>query len=560
MHIALCQFNPVVGDIFYNAKKIKEFASLAFFQNAELIIFPELSICGYPPKDLLFRQELHQQIQLALQEISQTVLLPVILGAPVQCKKKTKQLFWNAVVLCQAGNVEVIARKQLLPNYDVFDERRYFEPGRKSEGINLFTFKGITFGFSICEDAWNDDLANPFCKYDIDPVAELVKQGADIIANISASPFSVSKPLLREKMFSGIAKRHRRPLMIVGQVGANDQLIFDGHSMLIDKSGKILARSNLFEEDLLFIEIKSNAEVSAFNSQHLTPLPQRIELMSKAIVLGIKDYVEKSQAPGVLLGLSGGIDSAVVAALAVRALGADKVIGVRMPSQFSSEHSLIDAKQLGDNLGIRLLDIPIELPVEAARFALAAGMEACLPFDLDITDQNLQARMRSLILMGLSNGKHYLVLSTGNKSELAMGYVTLYGDMSGALAPLGDVYKTDVWNLARFLNQFDICIPENSIAKVPSAELKLNQCDQDTLPPYDLLDQVLFQYIDCDQEISQILKNISLPLESIKRIVRSVNANDHKRKQAAIILMVSDRVFGDGRRWPVVKRFDPFAS
>ena len=257
--------------------------------------------------------------------------------------------------------------------------------------------------------------------------------------------------------------------------------------------------------------------------------------------------------------MSGGIDSAVVAALAVRALGANRVTGVRMPSQYSSEHSLVDAQDLAHNLGIRLLDIPIETAVEASRATLTSSMRDCVPFDLDIADQNLQARMRSLMLMALSNGSHNLVLSTGNKSELAMGYATLYGDMSGALAPLGDVYKTDVWNIARFLNQSGVCIPENSITKIPSAELKANQCDQDTLPPYDLLDQVLYQYIDGDQEVSEIAQNTSLSLDVIKRIIRSVNANDYKRKQAAIILMVSERVFGDGRRWPVAKRFDPFA-
>lgn len=559
MRIALCQFNPVVGAIFHNAKKIKEFSSLAFLQGAELLIFPELAICGYPPKDLLFRKELHQQIKEALDELSCTISLPIILGAPIQCQKKTGQLFCNAAVLCHEGKVEVIARKQLLPNYEVFDERRYFEPGQKSDGNNLFSFKGVTFGFGICEDAWSDDLANSQRKYEVNPVADLVAQGADIIVNIAASPFSTNKPLLREAMFSNIAKRHQRPLMMVGQVGANDQLIFDGHSMFLDAQGKILARANLFEEGLLFVEVKSKTEVLAVDLQSLTPLPHKIALMSSAIVLGIKEYVGKCQAPGVLLGLSGGIDSAVVAALAVRALGSDQVIGVRMPSQYSSEHSLIDAKELAENLGIRLLDIPIETAVEASRAALVASLDACLPFDLDIADQNLQARMRSVMLMALSNCNHYLVLSTGNKSELAMGYATLYGDMSGALAPLGDVYKTDVWNLARFLNQSGVCIPENSITKIPSAELKANQCDQDTLPPYDLLDQVLFQYIDCDRDVSQIAKNTPLPLDAIKRIIRSVNANDYKRKQAAIILMVSERVFGDGRRWPVAKRFDPFA-
>ena len=300
MHVALCQFNPVVGAIFQNANKMKEFASLAFSQGAELIIFPELAICGYPPKDLLFREELHQQIKLALDELSRISPLPIILGAPVRCQKQAGQALWNAAVLCHEGKVEIVARKQLLPNYDVFDERRYFEPGKKSDGSNLLNFNGITFGFCICEDAWNDHLSGLQRKYDVDPVVDLVEQGAEVIINMSASPFFVNKPEVREKLFSDVAKYHQRPLMMVGQVGANDQLVFDGHSMLIDAQGHILARLNLFEEGLLLAEVNSKTSVAVLSPEISTPLPQKISLMSSAIILGIKDYVEKCRAPGIL--------------------------------------------------------------------------------------------------------------------------------------------------------------------------------------------------------------------------------------------------------------------
>lgn len=555
MRIALCQFNACIGAVTHNVDRIIEWSQKAHKSGAELIIFPELSLCGYPPQDILYRSEMHEQIAAGLQRIANTLPVAVIVGAPILTKKLSGRPFWNAAVLCYEGKFEVVCRKQLLPNYGVFDERRYFEPGTKNDGVNVLQFLGVKIGFSICEDAWSKADFEGEAKYELDPLASLKSENIDVIINMSASPFSLNKPAFRESWFSLLAKKQKSKLLMVGQVGANDGLIFDGQTMAIDASGKIIARLELFQEGILYVDINGKKIINSVHDVSSNNYSNKLLLLNQALVLGIRDYVEKCKAPGVILGLSGGVDSAVTAVLAVQALGADKVIGVRMPSNFSSEHSLVDAKQLAKNLQIQLIDLPIESTVNAFRSILNAELSR-YKNESDIVDQNLQARTRGVLLMALSNQNQHLVLSTGNKSELAMGYATLYGDMCGALSPLGDVYKTTVWDLARFLNAQTKIIPQSTINKPPSAELKPDQRDDDNLLPYSVLDPILKLYIEHELSAAQIALKLNMDIKEIKIAINMVNLNDYKRRQAAIILMVSNHAFGLGRRWPVTKAYN----
>ncbi len=551
MRVALCQFNPLIGAISQNAERILAFAKQASEKGAQLLILPELAICGYPPQDLLFRQELLDQIEEHLLEIARHAPIPVLVGAPVRHHQPNENPLWNAAVLCTKGQVKVIGKKALLPNYDVFDEKRYFEPKGQKDEQGIMELGGVIFGVTICEDAWNDPQFWPHQRYQENPVEEVVGQGAQIILNLSASPYSRKKPLLREQVFSHLAKKHQRTLIMVGQVGANDQLIFDGSSVAIDEDGQVMARAPVFEEALLLVDIGVKAKEKA------RPFPNEMEMLSLALITGIRDYVQKCRSPGAIVGLSGGIDSAVTAALAVRALGPERVLGVRMPSKFSSNHSLEDAEELANNLGIKLHTVPIEPMVASFRNALSAPLAGFATHTDDVTDQNLQARARGMVLMAFSNKTDYLVLTTGNKSETSVGYSTLYGDMCGALGPLSDIYKTDVYRLAHHFNTNGPSIPERSITKPASAELKENQTDQDTLPPYDLLDAILSRYIDQEMPVRQIEQETQIPRKDLMRIISMVHRNEYKRRQAPFSLMVSERVFGMGRRWPIAKKFDP---
>lgn len=546
MKIALCQFNPIIGAMSLNAERLVDFAVDARAQGADLIVAPELAICGYPPKDLLFHPEFWQQTQQALDFIAQKTPIPFILGAPIGRENRIGQPFWNSGVLCEKSVWRVVSRKQLLPNYDVFDERRYFEP--PTEPNQCIQLGEQRIGIVICEEVWNDPFFFEHHRYQADPVKERADDGATLLLNINASPFSIGKPEIREQLLQHEAKRHKIPVLSCCQVGAIDQIIFDGGSLVIDGNGETLGRLEPFKEGLLFATIDESGELRHCARNDDAQL-DRFEWMRQALVCGISDYFRKCKATGAIVGLSGGIDSAVMAVLAVQALGAENVLGVRMPSAFSSDHSLEDAEELAKNLGIQLKTIPIEEQVALFRNALGHVS--------DITDQNLQSRVRGLILMALSNETGKLVLATGNKSELSVGYCTLYGDMCGALAPLGDIYKTDIWPLARHLNKNGELIPKRSIEKIPSAELKLGQSDQDSLPPYDQLDAILCAYMEDPISVDKIRKKTGLSQVLINNVIQMVHRAEYKRAQSPQILMLSDRVFGQGRRFPIAHQFIP---
>lgn len=551
MKIAIAQMNPVIGDIENNAQKALEQALKAHGLGAALIIFPELYLCGYPPKDFLFRSDFFAEVQKALDFLANKLPIAALMGAPILHEEGRAP--YNAAIFFEKGSYKVAAKKRLLPNYNVFDEKRYFSIP-KEQACDVLCFENLRFLVSICEDAWNGPPWTLAKRHDFDPVALgfLKHPCVDFFINISASPYSVDKPELRESIFSGIAKAYKVPALVAGQVGANDQLLFDGHSLVIDKMGNIIARSKACEEDLLI-----------FDSQEIKgtprPWPKPLALMRDALSMGIKDYVLKCGAPGVLLGLSGGIDSAVCAALAVLALGPSRVKAVFLPSKFTSESSSKDAHEMASNLGLTLETIPIEPVVDLLRKDLAPALASASAYDRDIALQNIQARARGILLMGLSNINGHLLMATSNKSELAVGYSTLYGDMCGAFSPLGDVYKTDVWRLAKIINGLKPIIPRNIIEKFPSAELKADQRDEDTLPAYIILDQVLRLFIDEDQEALNINKNTGIDLELINHIINLVHKSEYKRRQAPFALMVSERVFGDARRQPIAARWLPSA-
>lgn len=547
MQIALCQFNPTVGAVRENADRLLEYARQAHQKGAELIVAPELAICGYPPKDMLFRPELEGQILLALQDIAAHAPIPFLLGAPIGRGDQIGQPFWNAAVLCENKSWRIVAKKQLLPNYDVFDERRYFEPPFSPELRPLIELGSMKIGVTICEETWNDETFFEHRRYKNDPMLEAAQKGAQLLLNISASPFSVGKPRLREQLLAHIAKRHQIPVLMCGQAGANDQIIFDGSSLAIDKVGVTKGKLPPFEEGLLFVDIQDNG-VLRTDSEASAEF-DRFEWMRRALVCGISDYFQKCGVTGAIVGLSGGIDSAVCATLAVHALGAKNVVGVRMPSAYSSAHSLEDAELLAHNLGIQLLTFEIENQVNSIRKSLG-------PLS-DVSDQNIQARVRGMMLMALSNESGKLVLATGNKSELSVGYCTLYGDMCGALAPLGDVFKTDIWPLARHLNQHKEIIPLRTIEKAPSAELRPDQTDQDTLPAYDALDAILRGYMEQAISIEAIRERTGLNPKLISDVIKMIHRSEYKRSQSPQILMLTDQVFGQGRRWPIAHRFIP---
>ncbi len=547
MKVALLQFNPIVGAVENNAARILQAAQQAHEQSAKMLVAPELALVGYPAKDLLYRSEILQQVENSLADLAAHAPLPILLGAPVRHYQPDKNPLWNAAVLCRNGKWQVVARKILLPNYDVFDEQRYFASWQPADGENSFVFNGVKIGVSICEDAWNDSQFWSQRRYQLDPVARLAKDDVDLLLNIAASPFSLDKPVLRERMLCHAAKLHQKTLLMVGQCGANDQLIFDGSSCLIDSKGNAVMRMSPFVQSLCVVDVPK--EFTTPPADFVEPMA----LLVQALTVGIRDYVSKCGMSKVVVGLSGGIDSAVTAALAVKALGAKHVVGIRMPSAFSSEHSLKDAQDLANNLGILLITVPIESAVEMLRHTVAEPFAGLEGGNSDIADQNLQARVRCNILMDYANRTGALVLATGNKSELAVGYTTIYGDLAGALAPLGDVYKTQISQLALFINKNGVVIPTNTIIKPPSAELRPNQKDQDSLPAYAILDEILVRYIEQDMTVETIASELGISKDGVRQVTAMVQRSEYKRKQAPIVLMVSNRVFGDGRRWPVAQ-------
>jgi NAD+ synthase (glutamine-hydrolysing) len=542
MKIALAQLNSIVGDLAGNAAQI--IAAAQGVADVQLLLTPELSLCGYPPRDLLldpgFISATLEQLDCLAAELPPQ--LAVLVGLPTPAGEIGKPLH-NSVALLRNGEVEQIFHKQLLPTYDVFDENRYFQPGASR---NYFVVAEQRVGVTICEDLWNDVDFWGKQEYWVNPIEELVDQNVDLIVNLSASPYSVGKQQVREAMLQHLAQRYGQAIIYVNQVGANDDLIFDGGSVAFDRTGQLMARSNSFQIDSLVVEFNADLQLST-----IQPLPESSDAeIWAALVLGVKDYVAKCGFKKVLLGLSGGIDSAVVAAIAVAALGADRVLGVLMPSPYSSDHSVTDALELANLLKIETMTLPIEGLMQEFDRTLAPLFADT---EFGIAEENIQSRIRGTLLMGISNKFGYLLLSTGNKSEMAVGYCTLYGDMNGGLAVIADVPKTRVFSLCRWLNRQKITIPPQIIQKPPSAELRPGQVDQDSLPPYDELDAIL-QGLICDHRSIEQLVQQGFARETVVKIRQLVKRAEFKRRQAPPGLKITDRAFGTGWRMPIASR------
>ncbi|MBM3321874.1 NAD+ synthase [candidate division WOR-3 bacterium] len=546
MRIALAQLNPIVGDLAGNIVRVQKTLARVAPNRPDLVVFPELFLVGYPPRDLISRRWFVEKAEAALARVielsRQFPDTGVVVGAAVRNRSRSGKGLDNAAVLVAGGRELHRQAKTLLPSYDVFDEARYFDPAAYSSTVE---FRGERLGLTICEDAWNVPELLGRRAYDRDPVAELAGQGATLLINISASPFTVGKESLRYRLLSGHCCRHGVPLVFVNQVGANDELVFDGRSMALDRSGLAIDVLPGFDEAVTMTDTAAHGSDGRFQPQELP------ESVHDALVLGIRDYVRKCGFATVVLGLSGGIDSAVVCSLAVAALGKENVLGVTMPSEYSSQGSVTDSRELAGNLGVRLTEVPIAPVCRQYLVALKDEFRGLAP---DVAEENLQARVRGNILMAISNKHGHLVLSTGNKSELAVGYCTLYGDMSGGLCVLADVPKTMVYQLARHINRKGEVIPRAIIDKPPSAELRPNQTDQDTLPPYDVLDEIIRRYVDEGESPDQI-EAAGFRTETVRWVVRAVNSSEYKRRQAAPGIRVTSRAFGIGWRMPVAARY-----
>jgi len=540
MRVGFAQINTTVGDIKPNAEKILAAYREASRQGAQLVITPELALTGYPPQDLVFKSgfvpQTLEQLRVLHGEIG---TVPLLVGYVDFNPKKTGKPFVNSCAVLERGRPIRKISKTLLPTYDVFDEARYFEPADDQQPIELL---GQKVGITICEDIWTDKYLR-HDLYHCDPVERLVGQGATVVLNLSSSPFSVGKPALRRAMVTELALQHRIPFFYCNAVGGNDELIFDGNSFVIDKEGATTARLASFREQIAVVDCDAPAIVE-------TAMPAEEEIF-RALVLGVRDYFAKCGFRSAVLGLSGGIDSAVTAVIAVEALGKENVTGVSMPSAYSSSGSLDDADRLAKNLQIERLVIPIKEPFEVLK---SQFKEVFAGLKEDATEENMQSRLRGLILMSLSNKFGHLLLTTGNKSELAVGYCTIYGDMCGGLAVISDVPKTMIYRLARWINRHREVIPVNSITKPPSAELKPNQTDQDTLPPYETLDAILQLCVEEQLDPAEIVDRGFDP-EIVRWIQRRVDINEYKRRQAALGLKVTSLAFGIGWRMPIAQRY-----
>jgi len=550
MKIAWAQLNFHIGNFDANANKIIEQIQLAKSSSADLIVFPELSLCGYPPLDFL---ESNHFIEECIKSIALIAIhcdgIAAIIGAPAINKNETGKRLYNAAYFIENKRVAKIIKKTLLPNYDVFDEYRYFEPNNIFE---IIEFKGHKIALTICEDLWDeqDETFTPLNHakmYTISPMQELMKLHPDCIINIAASPFSFIQNQTRIKVLQRNAVKYNLPLLYVNHCGAQTELVFDGGSTLINKNGKVIAAAPFFKEDFKIVDLFDNS-IDAFSE----PInPSKNELIYNALICGIRDYFEKQNFTKAILGLSGGIDSALTLALAADALGKDNVMAVLLPSGFSSDHSINDAIALVNNLGCKHQILPIEDNFQSVLNTLAPSFEGT---NFGLAEENIQARLRGVLLMALSNKFGYILLNTSNKSEMAVGYGTLYGDMCGGLAVIGDVYKTEVYQLCQYINKDKEIIPLNTITKAPSAELRPNQKDSDSLPEYDILDKVLFQYIENKQSVEEICA-LGYDQSLVKRIINLVNKNEYKRKQAAPVIRVSPKAFGMGRRMPIVANY-----
>jgi NAD+ synthase (glutamine-hydrolysing) len=578
MRFALAQLNPTVGDIGGNVAKILAAIDRARAEGARVVVFPELAITGYPPKDLLLKPSFIDDNLAALEEVAKkTVGIAAIVGYADRNSGPVGRPLHNAVAVCEGGRVASRHFKTLLPTYDVFDESRYFEPGPIELRNQIVVIDGVKVGISICEDLWNDERFISRRLYHQNPIADLGAAGAQVLVNCSASPFVLDKHDFRLKLFGGQAARFNVPIVYANQVGGNDELVFDGCSVAFDARGNVIAQAKGFGEDLVCVDVQLPGERDEETSKArdeetkrrgdedvqttsslvspVSPslIPIGLDSLYHALLLGLSDYVNKCGFKSVVLGLSGGIDSALVGTLAAHALGPDRVVGVAMPSRFSSDHSVNDARDLAKNLGIEFHVVPIKDVHDQYESLL-------LPFwgdrGRDVTEENLQARIRGAILMAFSNKYNHLLLTTGNKSEVAVGYCTLYGDMCGGLAVISDVPKTMVWDLSRWINaKFEReVIPVSSIEKVPSAELRPNQTDQDSLPPYDVLDGIIERYVEDEEGYEQIVA-AGFDAATVARVIKLIDRSEYKRRQAAPGLKVTSRAFGFGRRMPIAQNY-----
>jgi len=546
MIIGLLQLNATIGDFRANRDQLVAAYANAVARGAEFVLAPELFLCGYPPRDLLLRDDfIAANLATLAETAAQIGSVPLCVGYVDRNPERPGRALKNAAAVLQDGQIIRRLTKSLLPTYDVFDEDRYFEPGGQ---VAPFVFNGRKLGITICEDIWNDADFWPERLYRRDPVKELIAQGAEIILNLSASPWHDGKEHTRLDMLRRVARDEQIALAQVNAVGANDELIFDGHSVALDARGQIVALAKGFAEEVLLVDLGRDGQPGADGGDPFAP---REQLLFSALSLGIRDYVRKCGFQSVILGLSGGVDSALIAVLAAEALGAANVLGVSMPARYSSQGSLTDAEKLARTLGIRYEVLPIEPVFKAAEAQLQkvfAGRPA------NEAEENLQSRLRGVTLMALSNKFGGLVLTTGNKSEMAVGYCTLYGDMNGALAPIADVLKTDVYKLARWVNREREIIPADTISKPPSAELRPDQTDQDSLPPYEILDAILDLYVVRNCGKAEIIAR-GFDAGVVNDVVNKINFSEYKRRQAAPGLKVSPRAFGMGRRIPVAQRF-----
>src|ERR1700728_3185744 len=543
MKIALAQFNPTIGDFDGNVARILELAAEAKSRGAEIAVFSELCICGYPPQDLIERPSFVERNQQELVRLAKSIPLPSLVGFVGDAMDNTGKPVANSAALIANGKILFDQRKMLLPTYDVFDESRNFKP---ASNPLIFPFNAEQLGLPICEDCWNDERFWPYRLYDRDPVAEIVGKGSSLLLNLSSSPYTIDKRSLRHDMLQTIAREHRVPVVYVNQVGGNDSLIFDGSSVAFMPDGRVAARAKSFEQDLVLFD-------SVTGKGDIRPLIEdEHEAAFGALVIGTRDYVRKCGFRKVVIGLSGGIDSALVAVIAADALGAENVLAVAMPRPYSSDASLRDAGRVAGNLGIELTVLPITDTVASYRGALASSFAGRSD---DVTEENIQARIRGNFLMALSNKFGSLVLSTGNKSETAVGYCTLYGDMAGGLAVISDVPKTIVYAISKYANRVKNRIPEEVLLKLPTAELRPHQTDQDTLPPYEDLDRILKAYVEDLQDPAQIAEECLLPIELVRAVALQVDRSEYKRKQAPPGLKVTSKAFSVGRRFPLAQKF-----
>ena len=572
MRIALVQINPIIGDFSYNVEKIISWANRARKKGCDLAIFSELALCGYPPQDLLERPKFLADHDQAMQDLISGISgIGIICGHLEMHTDDTGKPLHNSASVIGNGRILFTAQKRLLPTYDVFDEARYFEPGRSSQS---YLYKeGLRMGITVCEDIWNDKGGFPQKLYATDPINDLVsglhgeEDKIDLLINISASPFQIAKENVKQEIFTRVCRNNNLPLIYVNQVGGQDSLLFDGCSMAISSNGSIVVKAERFKEDMVILDTEQLREMHGQETLKMIDTEPKHEesdsffqeaaIIYDALVMGVRDYAQKCGFSKGVLGLSGGIDSAVTCAIACEAFGADNILGVAMPSPYTSDQSVEDAKQLAANLGCQFEIIAISSVFAAMKESLEntfTAFEKNVSRKIDVTEQNIQARIRGNLLMALSNKDGSLLLSTGNKSEIAVGYCTLYGDMSGGLAVISDVPKLLVYRLAKHINRHKEIIPESIIARPPSAELAPDQLDQDDLPPYDILDAILKAYLEQNLSVGEIAA-LGFDRQVVQDVVRRIRVNEYKRKQAPLGLKVSSKAFGYGRRYPTAQNY-----